>query len=89
MTKYGNLGGERSLQINGYCVLHLKIGTKEKSHEVSPKRTKWEVSVCVCHASVTKSSIFKNHRRNLVESGQTLRQERKIKGPNLFPGSGI
>lgn len=49
VRKYGNLGGKRCLQINGCCALHLKIGTKPKSHEVSPQKTKWEAGVCVSY----------------------------------------
>lgn len=58
VTKYGNLGGKRCLQINGLCAVHLKIGTKLKSHEALLQRTKWEACVCVCYASVTKTSKY-------------------------------
>ena len=101
VTKCGNLGGKKCPQINGQCAVHLKIGTKQKAHEVSAERVKREA--CVGHTSVTKShkyflsSIFFTYFLITdvtcpvrTDSQLQIRQKRrKQKSHRLFPSSGI
>lgn len=98
VTKYGNLGSKRCLQINGQCVLCMKIGTKQKTRDFTKEKiSEKPVCVCVVHLLLNPLNtfyilqIFIN--TDITCSGQdrhlaSYEPGKKKKG-DPFPGSGI